>query len=454
MPTAIVTGAGGLIGAECVRELTRAGFDVIGIDNDMRSRYFGPAASTQAVIDDLTVTLPGYRHVAVDIRDEDAVDAIFSGAQGLELVVHAAAQPSHDWAASDPRTDFGVNAVGTMNLLEATRRHALEATFVFMSTNKVYGDRPNDLPLLELETRLEIDPAHRYAQGIDDSMSIDRSLHSLFGVSKASADLMVQEYGRYFGMPTVCFRAGCLTGPAHAGAQLHGFLSYLMRCAMTGEPYTVIGHGGKQVRDNLHSADVVAACPGVPRRSRARRRLQPRRRTPQQLLRARGDRAAARRSPGASWRGSSIRWPARAITGGGSATCARFRRAIRRGRSATAPRRSCARSTTTTPTAGCPRARPSSDEHAARGAAAPGAGGRGRGHDASGRGPAAEPARDGAHARGDTGAAIRRHRRLACAGVRRRCATRCTSRPATPCSRSARAAGCGRASSRAACPTP
>ena len=259
MPTAIVTGAGGLIGAECVRELTRAGFDVVGIDNDMRSRYFGPAASTQAVIDDLTITLPGYRHFAVDIRDEDAVDAIFSGGQGLELVVHAAAQPSHDWAASDPRTDFAVNAVGTMNLLEATRRHALEATFVFMSTNKVYGDRPNHLPLLELETRLEIDPAHPFAQGIDDSMSIDRSLHSLFGVSKASADLMVQEYGRYFGMPTVCFRAGCLTGPAHAGAQLHGFLSYLMRCALTGEPYTVIGHGGKQVRDNLHSADVVAA---------------------------------------------------------------------------------------------------------------------------------------------------------------------------------------------------
>lgn len=259
MPTAIVTGAGGLVGAECVREFVRTGFDVIGIDNDMRGRYFGPAASTQTVIDDLVATLAEYRHVAIDIRDEDAVDAVFSRAGGLELIVHAAAQPSHDWAASDPRTDFGVNAVGTMNLLEAARRHAPEATFVFMSTNKVYGDLPNRLPLVELETRLELDPPHPYADGIDHSMSIDRSLHSLFGVSKASADLMVQEYGRYFGMPTVCFRAGCLTGPAHAGAQLHGFLSYLMRCAVTATPYTIFGHGGKQVRDNLHSADVVAA---------------------------------------------------------------------------------------------------------------------------------------------------------------------------------------------------
>ncbi|MEA2195440.1 MAG: CDP-paratose 2-epimerase [Solirubrobacteraceae bacterium] len=260
MPTAVVTGAGGLIGAECVRAFVAAGFDVIGIDNDMRRRFFGPAASTQAVIDDLTATLGEYRHAAIDIRDEQAVDRVFARAPNLELIVHAAAQPSHDWAASDPRTDFGVNAVGTMNLLEATRRHAPDATFVFMSTNKVYGDLPNHLPLVELETRLELDSSHPYAaHGIDDSMSIDRSLHSLFGVSKASADLMVQEYGRYFGMPTVCFRGGCLTGPAHAGAQLHGFLSYLMRCATTGEPYTVFGHGGKQVRDNLHSADVVAA---------------------------------------------------------------------------------------------------------------------------------------------------------------------------------------------------
>jgi CDP-paratose 2-epimerase len=259
MPTAVVTGAGGLIGAECVREFVRAGFDVIGIDNDMRSRYFGPAASTQAVIDSLTATLPGYRHVAADIRDEAAVDAIFSRARDLELVVHAAAQPSHDWAASDPRTDFGVNAVGTMNLLEATRRHALGATFVFMSTNKVYGDRPNGLPLVELETRLELDPSHRYAHGIDDSMSIDRSLHSLFGVSKAAADLMVQEYGRYFGMKTGIFRGGCLTGPAHSPAQLHGFLAFLVSSIVNERHYTVFGYKGKQVRDNIHARDVANA---------------------------------------------------------------------------------------------------------------------------------------------------------------------------------------------------
>lgn len=259
MPTALVTGAGGLIGAECVQEFVRAGFDVLGIDNDMRALYFGRAASTRTVTDDLTATLPEYRHIAADIRDEAAVEAAFSTARELELVVHAAAQPSHDWAASDPKTDFGVNAVGTLNLLEATRRHAPDATFIFMSTNKVYGDLPNHLPLIELQTRLEVDPSHPCAEGIDHTMSIDRSLHSLFGVSKASADLLVQEYGRYFGMRTVCFRGGCLTGPRHAGAELHGFLSYLMRCAVTGEPYTVFGHGGKQVRDNLHSADVVSA---------------------------------------------------------------------------------------------------------------------------------------------------------------------------------------------------
>jgi len=259
MAAALVTGAGGLVGSDCVRALVRAGYDVLGIDNDMRARYFGPTASTQPVTDELTATLPEYQHVAADIRDEQAVESAFSRARGLELIVHAAAQPSHDWAASDPKTDFGVNAVGTMQLLEATRKHASDATFVFMSTNKVYGDLPNHLPLVELETRLEIDPAHPYAYGIDHSMSIDRSLHSLFGVSKTAADLLVQEYGRYFGMPTVCFRGGCLTGPGHAGAELHGFLSYLMRCAMTGESYSIFGHSGKQVRDNLHSADVVSA---------------------------------------------------------------------------------------------------------------------------------------------------------------------------------------------------
>jgi CDP-paratose 2-epimerase len=174
-------------------------------------------------------------------------------------VIHTAAQPSHDWAAQEPQTDFGVNANGTLNLLEAARAHCPDATFVFCSTNKVYGDTPNRLPLQELELRLELPEDHRYHRGIDTSMSIDASTHSLFGVSKAAADLLVQEYGRYFEMPTVCFRGGCLTGPQHAGAKLHGFLAYLMKCTVTGEPYTVFGYGGKQVRDNIHSADLVAA---------------------------------------------------------------------------------------------------------------------------------------------------------------------------------------------------
>src|SRR5207302_2261712 len=194
------------------------------------------------------------------IRDADSVDRVFSELAGkLDLVIHTAAQPSHDWAASDPGTDFTVNANGTLNLLEATRRHAPEATFIFCSTNKVYGDLPNELPLIETDTRLELPADHRWWGGIDTTMSIDRSTHSLFGVSKAAADLMVQEYGRYFELPTVCLRGGCLTGPNHAGTQLHGFLAYLMKCTVTGAPYTVFGYGGKQVRDNIHAADFVRA---------------------------------------------------------------------------------------------------------------------------------------------------------------------------------------------------
>ena len=190
-------------------------------------------------------------------------------ADSIELVIHTAAQPSHDWAASDPQTDFTVNANGTLNLLQATRDHTPAATFIFCSTNKVYGDLPNDLPLVELEERLELPEGHRYFSGIDTTMSIDASTHSLFGVSKAAADLLVQEFGRYFDMPTVCFRGGCLTGPNHAGAMLHGFLSYLMRCTMTGERYTVFGYGGKQVRDNIHSADLVSAFEAFHRAPRA-----------------------------------------------------------------------------------------------------------------------------------------------------------------------------------------
>jgi CDP-paratose 2-epimerase len=260
MPTAIITGSGGLIGSETVRYFIERGYDVIGLENDMRAAFFGAEASTAAVSRSLRMAYPQFLSLDVDIRDTEAVMRTVSRyRRDLELIVHTAAQPSHDWAASDPHTDFDVNARGTLNLLEAARRFACDATFVFTSTNKVYGDRPNHLPLVELDTRLELPPEHRYFSGIDTSMSIDATLHSLFGVSKAAADLMVQEYGRYFGMPTVCFRGGCLTGPNHAGTRLHGFLSYLMRCTITGEPYTVNGYGAKQVRDNIHSADVVRA---------------------------------------------------------------------------------------------------------------------------------------------------------------------------------------------------
>jgi CDP-paratose 2-epimerase len=261
MPIAIVTGSGGLVGSESASHFARAGYDVVGLENDMRARFFGPDASTQPTTDRLIAELgDSFRGLALDIRDREAVEQVFArhGSQ-IELVIHTAAQPSHDWAASDPQTDFGVNANGTLNLLDATRRHAPAATFIFCSTNKVYGDLPNSLPLRELGERLELPVDHRYYRGIDTSMSIDASTHSLFGVSKAAADLLVQEYGRYFELPTVCFRGGCLTGPNHAGTRLHGFLSYLMRCTMNGDPYTVYGYGGRQVRDNIHSADLVAA---------------------------------------------------------------------------------------------------------------------------------------------------------------------------------------------------
>jgi CDP-paratose 2-epimerase len=260
MPVAIVTGSGGLIGSESVRFFAEQGFDVFGIDNDMRARFFGPEASTKHVSEQLAAELESFRHLDLDIRDADGVMDVFARhSREIELIVHTAAQPSHDWAASDPETDFTVNANGTLNLLEATRKHTPDATFVFTSTNKVYGDRPNFLPLIETETRLELPEDHRWYQGIDLEMPIDQCTHSLFGVSKAAADLMVQEYGRYFDMPTVCFRGGCLTGPQHAGAQLHGFLAYLMKCTVAGEPYTIFGYGGKQVRDNIHAYDVVRA---------------------------------------------------------------------------------------------------------------------------------------------------------------------------------------------------
>jgi CDP-paratose 2-epimerase len=261
MSVAIVTGSAGLVGSEAVRYFASLGMDVVGIDNGMRAEFFGPDASTDWVRDRLCSELPGYRHCAIDIRDTDAASALFARYGGeIKLVIHAAAQPSHDWAASNPTMDFTVNANGTSALLEATRRSAPDAVFIFMSTNKVYGDRPNQLPLIELDTRWELDTAHPYAAlGIPEDMSIDQTMHSLFGASKVAADVLVQEYGRYFGMRTACFRGGCLTGPNHSGTQLHGFLAYLMKCAVTETPYRVFGYKAKQVRDNIHSEDLIRA---------------------------------------------------------------------------------------------------------------------------------------------------------------------------------------------------
>lgn len=260
MSVAIVTGSGGLVGAAASTLLLERGLDVVGIDNDMRSAFFGSEASTRWQVD-LLQKRRGYSHHQIDIRDAQAIDALF-GRHGKEIavIIHCAAQPSHDWAVREPVTDFTVNANGTLTLLEATRKWAPEAVFIFTSTNKVYGDQPNHLPLIEGETRYELAPDHPWAkQGFPESMPIDHCLHSLFGASKVAADVLVQEYGRYFGMRTACFRGGCLTGPGHSGTQLHGFLAYLMRCAVTGRPYTVYGYRGKQVRDNIHARDLVEA---------------------------------------------------------------------------------------------------------------------------------------------------------------------------------------------------
>jgi CDP-paratose 2-epimerase len=257
---AIVSGAAGLVGSEAVRHFAALGLQVVGIDNNMRAQFFGAEAATTHMRERLLRELPGYVHHDVDIRDEASMHAIFRRyGRDIALVIHTAAQPSHDWAATNPTVDFTVNANGTLTMLEATRLFSPEAVFIFTSTNKVYGDRPNFLPLVELDKRWEIDPSHAYKNGIPEEMPIDRTLHSLFGVSKASADLLVQEYGRYFGMRTGCFRGGCLTGPNHCGTQLHGFLAYLMRCAVTGTRYKVFGYKAKQVRDNIHSADLIRA---------------------------------------------------------------------------------------------------------------------------------------------------------------------------------------------------
>jgi len=255
----IITGSSGLIGSQSVEFFSEKFDTVVGIDNNMRAKFFGEGASTEWNTRRLMNAYPHFRHHSIDIREEAPLETLFKEyGSRIRLIIHAAAQPSHDWAAGDPFTDFTVNANGTLNMLEMTRRLCPEATFIFTSTNKVYGDTPNLLPLIEQEKRWEIDAKHPYfAKGIDEEMSIDKTKHSLFGASKVAADVLVQEYGRYFGMHTGIFRGGCLTGPNHSGAQLHGFLSYLMKCAVTGDHYTVFGYKGKQVRDNIHSWDLV-----------------------------------------------------------------------------------------------------------------------------------------------------------------------------------------------------
>lgn len=258
---ALVTGSAGLIGSETARHFAGLGLDVVGVDNDMRRYFFGPDGSTAWSVLRLTSELgDAYTHFEVDIRNRDGLADVFKK-YGTEIavVIHTAAQPSHDWAAKEPFTDFDINAVGTLNVLENTRQHAPEAAFIFTSTNKVYGDRPNSLPLVELDTRYEIAAGHEYEQGITEDMSMDTCLHSVFGASKVAADVMVQEYGRYFDMRTACFRGGTLTGPAHSAAELHGFLGYLVRCAMERRTYNLFGYKGKMVRDAIHSHDVVAA---------------------------------------------------------------------------------------------------------------------------------------------------------------------------------------------------
>src|SRR5262245_51068720 len=250
---AFITGSGGLIGSECVRVLSREGWDVVGVDNDMRAQFFGNEGTTRPVVEELIATFPHYRHHAIDIRDRQGVRDLLRQ-EWPDFIIHTAAQPSHDKAAAIPYDDFDVNAGGTMNMLVAARDFCRDAPFCFTSTNKVYGDRLNSLPLVELPKRYD------YADGLDgisEAMSIDQSLHSLFGASKVAADVLCQEFGRYFQMPVGIFRGGCLTGPQHAAVELHGYLAYIVMCAVTGRPYTIFGYKGKQVRDQIHASDVA-----------------------------------------------------------------------------------------------------------------------------------------------------------------------------------------------------
>jgi CDP-paratose 2-epimerase len=259
----LITGSCGLIGSEAVRYYDRRATMVVGIDNNMRAKFFGPDGDTSWQRRELESRCSNYRHASIDIRDREALDKLFVETKP-ELVIHCAAQPSHDLAARIPFVDFEVNALGTLNLLEATRKVVPEAVFVFTSTNKVYGDAPNRIKLKELPSRWDYDDPN-YVNGISESFTIDQSKHSLFGASKVAADIMVQEYGRYFNMNTVVLRGGCLTGPNHSGAELHGFLSYFFKAASTDRTYTIYGYKGKQVRDNIHSEDVILAIDEIRR---------------------------------------------------------------------------------------------------------------------------------------------------------------------------------------------
>ncbi len=261
MSIAVITGSSGLIGSESASFFNHQGFEIVGIDNDMRRLFFGDDASNGRNHERLSKTLKSYTHYPVDIRDEQSIFRIFAKhGSNISAVIHTAAQPSHDWAMKEPFTDFSINALGTLILLEATRKYCQDATFIFTSSNKVYGDFPNHLKFVERETRWELDPENRWAKwGFDEQVPIDQSKHTLFGASKVSADVLVQEYGHTFGMKTVVFRGGCLTGPAHSGALQHGFLSYLIKCALNEVPYQILGYKGKQVRDNVHSYDLANA---------------------------------------------------------------------------------------------------------------------------------------------------------------------------------------------------
>ena len=258
MSVVLITGSCGLVGSESVRFFTSKGFDVVGIDNNSRRKFFGKEADTRWMKNNLIKSHNNYTHKDTDIRNYLGLEKIYKRYKNsIKLIIHSAAQPSHDWAKKEPFVDFNINALGTLNLLNLTKKYSYNSPFIFLSTNKVYGDNPNFLPLRELNNRWEVSKKNKFFKGINESMSIDNCLHSFFGASKSYADLIVQEYGKNEGIKTVCFRAGCITGPNHSGARLHGFLSYLVKSSLKRKSYSIYGYKGKQVRDNIHSYDLV-----------------------------------------------------------------------------------------------------------------------------------------------------------------------------------------------------